>query len=243
MTEPGVYELHYRRASLGEIWRMSDVIGGPRTLAFVIGLAMKLLGKRGQRAWLPPSETLADCADEDLTEEARAHLAPVVEQLGRLGYRRGSFRRVARNVSPSIRDAAAFRALHDDGRRAMVVLYMHYAHGTDPRVPVCRRVCLSGLVVAEDLTGTAVHDHAFHFDPVLTRAIRVGPVGAEGIDSRLRQEMAAMSKPLREFATPEELQTVLDERVERSYEQLLRRGLYQRMPEEEEQELLRQLGV
>ena len=233
MTAPGVYQLNYRRASPRELWRMS---GLPRPLTFPTAILLKLLGKRGQRVWLPPSQTLADCAEEDLTEEARGHLAPVVQQMGRLGCRRGAFRRLARKLDPGIRDMGALRALHDDGRRIMVVIYFRY--GTLG----VTQVRLSGSAIAEDATGTAVLDHDYHFDPVLNRTICAGPVGVEGIDRRLQKEMAAVGKPLRRFATLEDVRAVLEERAERAYERLIERGLYERIPEDEERRMLAQSG-
>ena len=235
MIEPGVYQVHYRAATLRECWR----IAGPGL--FHVSLAWKLLGQRGQYLWLPPSEAAVPCGADTLSQDARAHLAPVVEQLQRLGYTRGLFIRHARNLNPNARDAGAYQALHDDGMRVFSAAFVHMV--CDP-APALKTVALSGLLIAEDLSGTLVLDHRYYLDNGLwSRVIRLKPVGLEGIHARIQQELQAARGPLRRFATLDELRAAIDERSDRWYERLIQRGLCRKVPADEEREVLARFGL
>jgi hypothetical protein len=146
-----------------------------------------------------------------------------------------------------VRDAGAYCALHDDGRRIMLAAYTHtvleFVVGKPPADPTRHEVHLSGVLITEDLGGIAVLDYKQHFDTLSTRAIQVGPIGVVAIDRRLAQEMGAMREPLRHFATVEELEAALRERGDRMYGRLVERRVFRRVPEQEEQEVLARFGL
>jgi hypothetical protein len=237
MIAPGVYQAHYRHATLRELWRLL----GPRP--FCLGLLWKLFDQRGYYVWLPPSQNMAYCGPEALTEEARGYLTSVVAEMTGLGYRRGVFRRLVRNLNPLWKDAGAYLALHEDGVRTLSAIYTDVA-STVASVPAARRVCHSGLIITEDQLGTAVVDHRFYLESgPQTRLIRFKPVGLRGIDERLQQEIQGARGPLRRFATVDELCSALDDRNDRWHEQLVQRGLYQRVSDEEERQVLARFGL
>jgi hypothetical protein len=162
----------------------------------------------------------------------------------RLGYARGMFKRDARSLNPNARDAGGYQALHDDGRRVLSAAYVHIAHETRAAAVVLKTVCLSGLLLTEDLLGTIVLDHKYYLDSGLwSRVVRLRPVGVEGISKRLEREMQASRKPTRRFATLDELRSVLDERNDKWHARLVQRGLYQKVSAEEERRVLAQLGA
>ena len=237
MIAAGVYALHYRRATLRELWR----VPGPRL--FYLGLLWKLFDHRGYYIWLPPSQNVAYCGPEALTEEARGYLAPAVEEMRGLGYRHGVFKRLVNHLDPRWKDSGAYLALHEDGVRMLSAAYAHVAP-TGASVPAVKRVCLSGLIITGDQLGTAVVDHRHYFerDPQ-TRLIHLKLVGLRGIGERLQQEMQRARAPLRRFATVDELRAALDGRNDQWHEQLVQRGLYQKVSDEEGQRVLARFGL
>lgn len=204
---------------------------------------MKLAGKRGDCVWLPASQSEPPCAREDLSAEALQHLDPEIEKLAGLGYSVVSYKRVVRNLDPHIKDTGGFLALHQDGRRMMHVLYLHRVQDA-PLPAEVRAVNPFGVFYLEGGVAVVVVNHSNYFDePALRRTIQLAGAGIEEIAARLERELGRARKPVRAFGSPEEVLEFVDERNNKLYASQIRRGLFVKVPPDEERRILFDAGL
>jgi hypothetical protein len=144
---PGFYQLSFRGLSWREAWRLSN---GP--LAFGVAVVLKLIGFRGQKMWLPAVEGEQECAEADLSAEARAVVAPLVAEALQLGYLPGVYSQVRHERCPATRDSGGCVCLHREGNRAMHLAFVVTEVMGQP-VPA---TAITGLIV--DHSGDRTYD-------------------------------------------------------------------------------------
>lgn len=215
--KPGVYRMNFRGLSLAECWRFSR---GP--VKFTIALGLKAIGFSGSPMWLPPHEGEADCAEGDLSAEARERLLPLVAELQALGYARGCFSRAARTFDPHMKQGFAYRALHDSGQRSLFIGFVQ----NDSSGTLTTTVAPTGAMVLGDGTSVEFVNHHNYFDGTKT-AWKVAVEGAKvaDLDAAMLAYARRQRSPLRVFATLEEMKAFNDQAEAVLWETRIARGL------------------
>ncbi len=224
MIEPGVYRLCYRGGTVGECRRM----GGP--VGFLVGLAFKLVGKRGYYLWLPDPVLERICDEGELTAESRERLAPVVAAAAESGCSPIGFVRPPLPLSPVFRDAGAYWALCEDRRRILGAAYTHVqASGSAPPV---RSTSLYGAMLRPDRRAVTVVTTRHTLDDLgWTQTVRLNTSRLADVAERLLAEARGDEVS---FPDPHTAMASLDEHAREAWERKIARGLFLRVGEKEQ---------
>lgn len=215
--KPGVYRMNFRGLSLAECWRFSR---GP--VKFALALGLKVAGFSGSPMWLPPHESEEDCAESDLSPEAREHLLPLVAELQALGYARGRFSRMARNFDPHTKQGFAHRALHDGGQRGLFIGFVQ----NDSSGTLTTTVSPAGAMVLGDGTSVEFVNHHNYFDGTKTaRKVAVKGAKVADLDAAMLAYAQTQRVSVRSFASLEEMKAFNDQAETALWETRITRGL------------------
>lgn len=230
MIVPGVYRMCFGGLTLGECWRLGGLLGFPKALH------ARFLGGMGSWTWLPVEEAEEPCPPEGLSGAARAGLAPMVAGAAAAGFRTGVHKRALRNFHENLRDVGGYVALHEDGTR---LLFLSWAD-TD----LGERRGATAFFLRPDGTGVSVMNHKdFLDDGGWSRKVCLPGAPLEEVVRRAGEELAReQGTPLRFFDVKEYLRAArpLNERI---WEGRIARGLFVKLPPEEEAAFLRRAGT
>lgn len=217
--KPGVYQMSFRGLTLAEAWRF-----GKEPLKFTLALALKLIAFKGPKAWLPPHECETVCTEAELSVWAREHLIPAVQTARSLGYTRGQFAVLSRNLDANTKEGYSYLALHDDGMRGIFTGYI----ASTTTGPLEHTVAASGILSTEQHPYISFVNHRNYMDgSPESRAIRVSGRRIEDLDKKMLDFMRHSRSVVRSFPSFAAMEAHGREMEQRNFDARIARGLYQ----------------
>jgi hypothetical protein len=214
----GIYRLHYRGLSLRECWRFSR-----EPFKFAIAVILKVIDFKGPQQWLPTDEAEVECAETELSENARQHLLPVVAEARALGYRRGRFGTFAHNLDPHTKEGFSYRALHDDGTRLLFIGLVQ----SDASGKLVSKVAPAGMIAFSDGTNTAFVNHNNYLDGSTTsRTVMVSGQRVSEIDRAMVEFAKRQPVAPRHFSSYDDMKIYSDQVERAHWETRIARGLF-----------------
>ena len=189
--------------------------------------------------WLPVHETETFCDLEDISAEARRHLAPLVERAAMLQYSAGRYQLLKHWFDPTVRDSAAYVALHDDGIRALQIGFAHTVANAGGNAVERKIVNVTTSFFTGGLASLNVQNHKIFMDDGLpTRRIVLKRRSLEDVSTRIDTELRdTQGRPMRfrDFASYCDHAEQVDEEA---WTHRIERGLFRKLPADEEADIL-----
>lgn len=211
--------MSFRGLTLREAWRFSS---GPVT--FILALALKAIGFRGSKMWLPGHESERLGNASELSADTQVALAPLVAEAANLGYTPGRYIHVIPDRNPSTVDAGAYLCLHRDGNRIL-----HLARVvTEAAGTATSRIHLNGAIVDlnRDLTYDFCESKA-HFDgDGYATKFHVREATVTAVDAAMRSHLEKQPGLARKFASLDDLKRVTDRIDAAQWHARVGRGLF-----------------
>lgn len=216
--QPGVYQMTFRGLTFREAWRF-----GKEPLKFTIALVLKLIDFKGPKQWLPAHECETLCEEANLSESARQHLLPVVEQARTLGYTAGQFTIMSRNLDPSTKEGFAYLALHHDKVRWMFIGYI----ASDRSGTTRRTVPITGGLSTSAYDEIEFVNHPNFLDAgPWSRKIGVTGQTVADLDAAMQKFIATSRDVPRQFSSVAEVRSHAAAMGVKNFDARIARGLF-----------------